>query len=1030
MKRTKKIFISTFTALVCMTAACFNSMAAVTYDPTGVSGSAFSMSADMVTVATKVVPGDRITGVPVYLGAENAAALAAEAQTSDETGLVFWENTSAAVYSVSLIQVPTGNQVQAVAEDGVTPLTDEAGNPVLTDEYTTAVQLNPTGEYAIEVSGAGASDVDTDGDGAPDNSYAVDAVDIALADGSTATVMPEAKYYAAGSAVTLTATDPEEGQQFAGWTVYAVDTDGNTTPVDAASMPDLASVGITAEVLLTNPLTFAMPASMDYVYLFQANYEAIPVEETSPETTLETAADGSALTPETAADGSVLTQETSADGSSAAAEAADAAAQNRETLDDAALSDVSETPAEDTAAQNPETSADGTQEAVVDENGVLQIGSDEPENSSDAANTVDLNPNALTITSSDEYTEDPEASTAVYSVTAADEGATVVPEGADAGSATNKAEDLTSGQTVTITAASIDGQKFVRWSASGIELDDDQLTAETLTINVADSDIILTGIYEPATDQTDAGEDQTAEAQDSGSEAQSAEEGSQLQLGMNTLSNANPLTLNAETGDTAGGTAESDAAATDGTASDGDSQVVEDTAPEVTVQVSGGTVTLTDTSEASSSVTTTDTASGVLSASIQDDSQQFAGWTSDNEAVTITNADSADAATVTVDTSKVTEDTTVTVTATTTTKQVTTTVVNGSGSGTSDYKSSGHELTANAAAEGTTFKEWVIKSGDATVYDPTSAATTYTAGTGESVIEAVYDSITYTLTVNSGSGSGTYKAGDVVTVTAGEAQKGYQFSGWTLTSGAGTIANASQATTTVTMGAQNTVITANYELIPYTLTVTYGSGDGTYTIGTKVDISANFPDEGKEFDHWEKVSGKGKIADKSSYDTTVKIKASDVEVRAVYRDGPSADSNAITGLENGAQYLKGETLTFTAVGAGPDKDTPSPGDYKYVPTGYKIGSVAGSWTGSPYTTSMAINATGDYTLSVTFEKYMYDGASWNAEGTVDTKSITFHVVAAKSAETGDNSPILPLVGAAAGALVLIIILAAIKRRKK
>jgi len=956
MKRTKKIFISTFTALVCMTAACFNSMAAVTYDPTGVSGSAFSMSADMVTVATKVVPGDRITGVPVYLGAENAAALAAEAQTSDETGLVFWENTSAAVYSVSLIQVPTGNQVQAVAEDGVTPLTDEAGNPVLTDEYTTAVQLNPTGEYAIEVSGAGASDVDTDGDGAPDNSYAVDAVDIALADGSTATVMPEAKYYAAGSAVTLTATDPEEGQQFAGWTVYAVDTDGNTTPVDAASMPDLASVGITAEVLLTNPLTFAMPASMDYVYLFQANYEAIPVEETSPETTLETAADGSALTPETAAD--------------------------------------------------------------------------EPENSSDAANTVDLNPNALTITSSDEYTEDPEASTAVYSVTAADEGATVVPEGADAGSATNKAEDLTSGQTVTITAASIDGQKFVRWSASGIELDDDQLTAETLTINVADSDIILTGIYEPATDQTDAGEDQTAEAQDSGSEAQSAEEGSQLQLGMNTLSNANPLTLNAETGDTAGGTAESDAAATDGTASDGDSQVVEDTAPEVTVQVSGGTVTLTDTSEASSSVTTTDTASGVLSASIQDDSQQFAGWTSDNEAVTITNADSADAATVTVDTSKVTEDTTVTVTATTTTKQVTTTVVNGSGSGTSDYKSSGHELTANAAAEGTTFKEWVIKSGDATVYDPTSAATTYTAGTGESVIEAVYDSITYTLTVNSGSGSGTYKAGDVVTVTAGEAQKGYQFSGWTLTSGAGTIANASQATTTVTMGAQNTVITANYELIPYTLTVTYGSGDGTYTIGTKVDISANFPDEGKEFDHWEKVSGKGKIADKSSYDTTVKIKASDVEVRAVYRDGPSADSNAITGLENGAQYLKGETLTFTAVGAGPDKDTPSPGDYKYVPTGYKIGSVAGSWTGSPYTTSMAINATGDYTLSVTFEKYMYDGASWNAEGTVDTKSITFHVVAAKSAETGDNSPILPLVGAAAGALVLIIILAAIKRRKK
>ena len=88
----------------------------------------------------------------------------------------------------------------------------------------------------------------------------------------------------------------------------------------------------------------------------------------------------------------------------------------------------------------------------------------------------------------------------------------------------------------------------------------------------------------------------------------------------------------------------------------------------------------------------------------------------------------------------------------------------------------------------------------------------------------------------------------------------------------------------------------------------------------------------------------------------------------MYKNGPDPASNTISGLQNDMEYLKSSTLTFNAVGAGMDNTNPNPGDYRYRPTGYQIGSVTGSWTQAPYQTSMAINAVGDYTLTVTSAK--------------------------------------------------------------
>ena len=59
-----------------------------------------------------------------------------------------------------------------------------------------------------------------------------------------------------------------------------------------------------------------------------------------------------------------------------------------------------------------------------------------------------------------------------------------------------------------------------------------------------------------------------------------------------------------------------------------------------------------------------------------------------------------------------------------------------------------------------------------------------------------------------------------------------------------------------------------------------------------------------------------------------------------------------------------------------------PGDYRYRPTGYQIGTVTGNWNNAPCTTSMAINAVGQYTLTVNYAKDVFDGKTWNPDGII------------------------------------------------
>lgn len=283
-----------------------------------------------------------------------------------------------------------------------------------------------------------------------------------------------------------------------------------------------------------------------------------------------------------------------------------------------------------------------------------------------------------------------------------------------------------------------------------------------------------------------------------------------------------------------------------------------------------------------------------------------------------------------------------------------------------------------------------------------------------------------------GSGSGIYLEGDYVEIEADEPAEGYRFKGWKVITGNVALDDDTSAVTGFEMPAEAVQIKAVYEVERYTLTVENGSGGGSYVKGETVNLTANYPASGKVFAGWTVTTENASVASSDRYYSSITMPAANVTVKATYKDGPSPAYNVINDIVSGGEYLKGQTISFTAVGNGMENTNPNPGDYRYRPVGYQIGSVSGNWSNSPYTTRMAINAVGKYTLTVNYSKDIFDGSNWVADGSYDSKSVDFYVVNALSVQTGDSSPIIPLIAAAVVALLVIVVLMVvrIKRRRR
>ncbi len=142
---------------------------------------------------------------------------------------------------------------------------------------------------------------------------------------------------------------------------------------------------------------------------------------------------------------------------------------------------------------------------------------------------------------------------------------------------------------------------------------------------------------------------------------------------------------------------------------------------------------------------------------------------------------------------------------------------------------------------------------------------------------------TYSLVVNQGNGDGNYTAGSTVNITADAPALGKAFDQWT--GDIQFISDVTAESTTLSMPNEDIEITATYKdvvVVTYDLTVSGGSGSGTYVDGATVSISANPAPEGQIFDTW--VGDVSTIEDVDNSNTTIQISGSDLSISATYKD--------------------------------------------------------------------------------------------------------------------------------------------------
>jgi len=154
------------------------------------------------------------------------------------------------------------------------------------------------------------------------------------------------------------------------------------------------------------------------------------------------------------------------------------------------------------------------------------------------------------------------------------------------------------------------------------------------------------------------------------------------------------------------------------------------------------------------------------------------------------------------------------------------TVTGGTGSG-SYFQGWVVGICADPAPSGETFDTWI---GDTSgIVDLHLEDTTFVMPDCETAITATY-ATAHLLTINSGTGSGSYPAGHVVCISANEPPPGKMFFAWA--GDTSPLADVSAASTTLTMPAGNAEVTASYiNISGRTLLIDFGASAGENFFG-------------------------------------------------------------------------------------------------------------------------------------------------------------------------------------------------------
>lgn len=174
-----------------------------------------------------------------------------------------------------------------------------------------------------------------------------------------------------------------------------------------------------------------------------------------------------------------------------------------------------------------------------------------------------------------------------------------------------------------------------------------------------------------------------------------------------------------------------------------------------------------------------------------------------------------------------------------------------------------------------------------------------------------------TVQIQGGGATGNYDYDAEVTIEASP-NSGHRFSHWS----GDPVADASSATTTINMNANNRSVTANFiktwEVMVSASPAVGGtvSGGGTYDQGAGVTVSA-VPAAGYRFDRWEENSSTVAVAPDYSFTATEDRNLTAVFVRQ-YAVSVSADPVAGGSVSGGGTYDEGTAVTVSATANAPD----------------------------------------------------------------------------------------------------------------
>jgi hypothetical protein len=164
-------------------------------------------------------------------------------------------------------------------------------------------------------------------------------------------------------------------------------------------------------------------------------------------------------------------------------------------------------------------------------------------------------------------------------------------------------------------------------------------------------------------------------------------------------------------------------------------------------------------------------------------------------------------------------------------------------------------------------------------------------------IEGTY----YILTVYSGSGGGSKESASLAPITASAAPSHYSFDTWI---GSG-ITSPASAQTTVLMDAAK-IVSASYAVNEYVLTVSDGTGDGTFGYFEDMPITASAAPSYKIFNNWSNTAGSLSFVDSLLAQTIANFTADGNATAAAIYDWIEYDVQATNGAGGVSTVLNGD----------------------------------------------------------------------------------------------------------------------------